>query len=99
MPNFKLFFVSYIIYTIRIQFFVECSALCRVHFIGHSTKHSLSSSTLGELRLSTQTSFAEGKKTRHKKTVNKGGFTECQALGEMRRSAKGRQQLSIVDDH
>jgi hypothetical protein len=32
-----------------------------VYFIGHSVKHSLSSATLGALRLSAQTSFAEGK--------------------------------------
>jgi hypothetical protein len=35
-------------------------ALCRVHFIGHSAKHSLSSATLDEIRLSAQTSFTDG---------------------------------------
>jgi hypothetical protein len=34
-------------------------ALCRVQFIGHSAKHALSSATLGELKHSTQTPFAE----------------------------------------
>jgi hypothetical protein len=36
--------------------------------------------------------------SRHTKTLGKDLFTECQALGEGRRSAKGRQQPSIADD-
>jgi hypothetical protein len=37
--------------------------------------------------------------TRHTLTLGKGVFAECQALGEMRHTTKGRQQSSIVDDH
>jgi hypothetical protein len=44
-----------------IRLFAECSAICRVQFIGHSTKNYLLSATLDELRLSAQTSFAEGR--------------------------------------
>jgi hypothetical protein len=39
-----------------------------------------------------------GQDTRYRQILGKGGFTECQALGETRRSAKGHQQPSIVDD-
>jgi hypothetical protein len=34
--------------TIGIQLFVECLALCRVFFVGHSTKNSLPSAILGK---------------------------------------------------
>jgi hypothetical protein len=42
--------------------------------------------------------ICRGQNTRHRKTLGKVCFAECQALGEKRRSAKGRQQPSIVDD-
>jgi hypothetical protein len=35
--------------------------------------------------------------TRHTPTLGTGGFAECQTLGEMRLTAKGRQQSSIAD--
>jgi hypothetical protein len=34
--------------------------------------------------------------SRHRNTLDKDVFAECQTLGEWRRSAKGRQQLSIA---
>jgi hypothetical protein len=39
-----------------------------------------------------------GRNTRHKKTLDKEDFAECHALGEIRRSIKGHQQLSIAND-
>jgi hypothetical protein len=35
---------------------------------------------------------------RHRKTLGKDRFAECQTLDEWRRSAKGHQQSSIADD-
>jgi hypothetical protein len=55
-----------------------------VHFIGHSTKHSLLSSAFDEL--TTQTSFDEGE------TLGIESFAECHTLDEMRHSAKCCEQ-------
>jgi hypothetical protein len=61
-------------------------ALCRVLSIRH-----LKSSTLGNDRVYRELD------SRHKKTLGKDNFTECQTLDEGRLSAKGRQQPSIAD--
>jgi hypothetical protein len=46
-------------YTIGIRLFVECSELCRVSFVGHSTKTSLPRATFGKERLSVTTTFTD----------------------------------------
>jgi hypothetical protein len=47
--------------TTGIRLFVECSVLCRVFFVGHSAKPSLSSVTLGKVLLSVTTTFTESR--------------------------------------
>jgi hypothetical protein len=42
--------------------------------------------------------ICRGHNTRHRKTLGKGGFAECQALVETRRSIMDCQPPSIVDD-
>jgi hypothetical protein len=66
--------------------------LCRVFFIGHSTKQYLPRAALSKVLLSVTTMFTESR------TLDKDLFTECQTLGEGPHSAKGRQQPSIADD-
>jgi hypothetical protein len=41
--------------------------------------------------------FCRARNTRHILTLDKVAFAECQALGEIGRAAKGRQQPSIAD--
>jgi hypothetical protein len=41
--------------------FVECLALCRVLFVGHSTKKPLPSAALGKVFLSVTNAFAESR--------------------------------------
>jgi hypothetical protein len=43
--------------TTGIRLFIECSALCRVLFIGHATKKYLPSVALGKVLLSVTTTF------------------------------------------
>jgi hypothetical protein len=66
-------------------------ALCRVLFVAHSAKKSLSSATLGKVLLSVTITFTESM------TLGKDLFVECQTLDERQRSAKSRQQPSIAD--
>jgi hypothetical protein len=47
--------------TTGIRLFAECSALCRVLFVGHSTNKSLSSAALGKVLLSVTTTFTESR--------------------------------------
>lgn len=45
--------------TIGIRGFAECSSLCRMFFVGHSTKNALASAALGKVSLSATNAFAE----------------------------------------
>jgi hypothetical protein len=45
--------------TAEIRLFAKCSALCRVHFVGHSAKPPFPSATLAKIRLSTMTTLIE----------------------------------------
>jgi hypothetical protein len=45
--------------TTRIRGFAECCILCRVPFVGHSTKTALPSVALGKVRLSAKSPFTE----------------------------------------
>jgi hypothetical protein len=72
--------------TTGIRLFAECLALCRVLSVGHSAN-----SCLGNDHV-----YRE-QDSRHRKTLGKDNFVECQTLGEQRRSAKVCQQPSIVD--
>jgi hypothetical protein len=47
--------------TTRIRLFAECLALYRVLFVRHSTKMSLSSTTLGKIVLSVTIAFTESR--------------------------------------
>jgi hypothetical protein len=69
--------------TNEIRLFVEYLRLCRVFFVGHSTK------ILSTVLLSVMTTFTESR------TLGKDLFAECQMLGKQRRSIKGHQSATI----
>src|SRR5688572_10654231 len=48
-----------LMFTTGIAGFAECSTLCRVPFVGHSTKKALPSAALGKVRNSAKRRFAE----------------------------------------
>jgi hypothetical protein len=52
-------FPKYFTYTTGIQAFDECQELCRVLFVGHSTKTSLPRAALGKVLHSVTRSFTE----------------------------------------
>ena len=66
-------------------------ALCRVLFVGHSAKKSLSSIALDKVLLLVTAAFIESR------ILGKEIFAEWQTLGEWRRSVKGRQRPSTTD--
>jgi hypothetical protein len=74
--------ITYLVCTIGIQLFAECSTLCRVHFVVYLANHYLPSATLTEITLSATTSFIKRETLGIDRYSAKGGFTECQTLGE-----------------
>jgi hypothetical protein len=66
-----------------------CRALGKKVFVECRTRHS---PTLSNDHICRE------QDSRHMQTLDKDRYAECQTLGERRRSAKDRQQLSIADD-
>jgi hypothetical protein len=78
--------------------FAKCLALCREQFIGHSTKHTLPSVTLGIERHSVK-SLCREPNTRHKKALDKDVFVESPVLDKNVLSTKRRQAPTVADVH
>jgi hypothetical protein len=69
-------------YNIGNRLFAECSALCRVLFVGHLAKQSLSSVALEEITLSATTMFTE------RETLGIDRHSAKQSMPSATRSAK-----------
>jgi hypothetical protein len=69
-------------YTTGIRGFAECRTLCRVPFVGHSTKKALSRAALGKVRLSVTSLFTECR------TLGTGPHSAKTCLPSVKHSAK-----------
>jgi hypothetical protein len=76
--------------TTGIRVFAECSALCRVFFVGHSAKKSLPRAALGKVLLSVTTAFAESR------TLTTGIHSAKISLPSAKHSAKGGARQMVV---
>jgi hypothetical protein len=70
-------------YTTGIRGFADCWPLCRVHFVGHSTKTALPRAVLGKVRLSAKSLFTECW------TLGTGPHSAKTLLPSVKHSAKG----------
>jgi hypothetical protein len=76
------------------------SGLCRVLFIGHSTKIPLPRATLDKVPHSVTISFTECRTSRYRITLGKDSFTECRTLGKdgaRQIAVSGRLKMMVVN--